>query len=409
MMTRKRSTVKLGKVKREEIGDHSGSLFGATLLIAGTCVGAGILALPIVTGLAGLYPTLIVNLICWLYMLATGLLFLEATLWLPDGANVLSITKKLLGRIGEGAGGVFFLFLYYCLMVSYLSGGASLFSLSIHVNPSLGFALFTGFFILLVFAGAYVADHVNWLLMGGLVLTYIFIIGLGIEEVNLSNFTHQDWSLSLFAFPVLFSAYGYHNIIPTLSTYLNRDKNKLRSAIFLGTTIPFMIYTLWQMLILGIVPMLVLREANALGEPVSQILLAATRNPWVGRMAVAFGFFAIVTSLLGVALSMVDFLGDAFVCRRVGFPRLLLTLLVFLPPAVISFFHTGIFIEALGIAGGFGEAFLNGILPIALVWSGRYHLKLAREDLLPGGRLFLFLLTLFTLFIIAIEIDHLFF
>jgi tyrosine-specific transport protein len=29
-------------------------------------------------------------------------------------------------------------------------------------------------------------------------------------------------------------------------------------------------------------------------------------------------------------------------------------------------------VTALGFAGGFGEAFLNGLLPVAIVWAGRY-------------------------------------
>ena len=104
---------------------------------------------------------------------------------------------------------------------------------------------------------------------------------------------------------------------------------------------------------------------------------------------------------------MVDFFVDGLkISEGVG-KRLILCLLVFLPPAIFAAYNPGIFIEALGIAGGFGEAILNGLFPIAMVWVGRYHLGLKGERMVPGGRLMLGALTLFTLLIIGIEIRHL--
>lgn len=101
---------------------HHGTTLSATLLIAGTCIGAGMLALPLVTGLAGFWPAMAVNSLCWLFMLCTGLLFLETTLWMEDGANVLSMAERFFGVSGKVVAGVAFLFLYYCLMVAYLAG-----------------------------------------------------------------------------------------------------------------------------------------------------------------------------------------------------------------------------------------------------------------------------------------------
>lgn len=46
-----------------------------TLLIAGTTIGGGVLALPVVTGIAGYVPSLLIYLICWMFMATTGLLF----------------------------------------------------------------------------------------------------------------------------------------------------------------------------------------------------------------------------------------------------------------------------------------------------------------------------------------------
>lgn len=383
------------------------------LLITGTCVGAGMLALPVVTAPSGFYPAMLVNLLCWLFMMATGLLFLEATLWMEDGANVLSMAGRFLGPVGKWTGGIAFLFLYYCLMVSYLSGGSPLFgtiaqhALNLSWNSSIGFWLFAFIFGAIVFIGAKGVDRVNWILMFGLVFSYLLLLIVGSSEVQMTLLKRSNWAISLAAAPTFFSAYGYHNVVPSIATYLQRNKRNLRLAIIIGTTIPFVVYSLWLWIIMGSIPAEILNQADLEGIPVSQALQDITGHQWVSTLGTYFGFFALVTSLLGVSLSMVDFMGDGLKVKRTGLSRLMLCLLVFFPPALFTAIKPGIFIEAIGIAGGIGEAILNGLLPVTLVWIGRYRLGLEREDQLPGGKFVLVILFAFALWIMGLECAHL--
>lgn len=386
-----------------------GGSFSGMLLVAGTCIGAGMLALPIVTGISGFYPAMFVSTLCWLFMLCTGLLFLEVTLWMEDGANVLSMAQRFLGPIGKFFGGISFLFLYYCLQVSYLSGGVPLMnsliskSTGLAVSDFSGYLLFTLFFGVIVYLGARLVDRVNWILMIGLVVTFVLLIGVGSTEVQASYLKRANWGLCLLAAPTLFSAYGYHNIIPTISTYLKRNVVKLRLSIIFGTAIPFLAYSIWQWMIIGSLTEAQLMRADREGVPISQALQEITGHPWVTALGVYFGLFALVTSLLGVSLSMVDFLADGLKIKREGLNRFALCLAVFAPPAFIAARNPGIFIEAIGIAGGYGEAILNGLLPIAMVWIGRYRMGLTSKYQLPGGRFTLIALLLFTVLIIVLE------
>ena len=76
-------------------------LLKGTLLIAGTTIGGGMLALPILTAQLGLVPTLFLLFLCWFVMMATGLILLEVTLWYPDETNLLTLSKRTLGIGGE--------------------------------------------------------------------------------------------------------------------------------------------------------------------------------------------------------------------------------------------------------------------------------------------------------------------
>lgn len=390
----------------------SGNTISAAFLVAGTCVGAGMLALPLVTSHAGFWPAMAVNGLCWLFMLATGLLFLEATLWMEDGANVLSMASRFFGPIGKVVCGICFLFLYYCLMVAYTAGGAplltgflsSVFGLSLgHVSGCVIFALLFGLVVLL---GVRAIDRVNILLMAGLVISYCLMLGAGFSEVQSSLLSRQNWTLSLLALPTLFSAYGYHNIIPSLSTYLNRDERKLRFGILIGTFLPLLGYALWQCLVIGAIPEQTLRNAAETGTPIGH-LLQGLPNPWIGHLALFFSFFAIVTSALGVGMSMIDFLADGMrLQHRTGWRRLFLCALVFAPPVFFALANPKIFLDALAYAGGFGEAILNGLFPIGMVWIGRYVRGLPSAYRLPGGRLILLVLLGVTLVVVGLEIGH---
>ena len=78
-----------------------GKIIGGVLLVAGTTIGAGMLALPVVTGLAGFYPSVALFLAYWLFLTFTAFLMLEVSLWLPPQANLISMARHTLGRWGE--------------------------------------------------------------------------------------------------------------------------------------------------------------------------------------------------------------------------------------------------------------------------------------------------------------------
>lgn len=357
-------------------GNFFSKTLSGTLLISGTTVGAGMLGIPLMTGGAGFFPGITVTFFVWLLMLVTGLMLLEATLWMPDGSNLLTISENIFGSKARKYIGVLFVFLYYSLMIAYFAAGGGLFQIAIQKAFSWQISYHMTLFIFGLIFGSIVAigpraiDRMNILLAVGLLLSYLVLIGSGGREIEINFLKHVRWSKALFAPPVLFSAFGYHNVIPSLSTYLHRDRKSLYLAVFFGTLIPFLVYVIWQWLIMGILPVSILLKAEASGVPITTTLAQFVKNPWIITMGSVFGFFAIVTSFLGVSFSMVDFLADGLKVSRTGGMRLLLCLLTFVPPFLFAIVSPGVFDTALGVAGGFGEALLNGIIPLLFIWVG---------------------------------------
>ena len=75
--------------------------------------------------------------------------------------------------------------------------------------------------------------------------------------------------------------------------------------------------------------------------------------------------------------------------------RMCLICLIFIPPLVVAIVYPHIFLTMLEYAGGIGCALLLGLLPILMVWRGRYHLDFKGIHQLFGGKRVLAILAVF--------------
>jgi tyrosine-specific transport protein len=379
------------------------SLVGGILLVAGTSIGAGMLALPVVTAAGGFFPAFFSYLICWAFMTSTGLLLLEISLGMPPDANLITMAGAYLGRGGKVFAWVFYLFLFYSLSVAYLSGGGGLLRGWIGASPSTCSLIFLFALSPIVYLGAKAVDRVNAILMGGLILTYLAFIFLSLPFVQLAPLARSNWGESFTALPVIFTAFSYQGIIPTLTNYLKRDAKLLRLSIIGGTSAAFVIYLVWEFVILGTIPFEGLQRAQELGLTAVAPLrehIESEKVSWIGQ---AFAFFAIATSFLGVTLGLLDFLADGLRHSKKGILRFRLALLTFAPPVLVTLIYPALFLNALSFAGGIGCALLLGLLPILMVFVSRYRKQEYAEPQLVGGKPMLFVLFVFVILELGIE------
>ena len=97
------------------------SILSVALLIAGAAVGAGILGLPVQTGMAGALPALIALSLMWLVSLTTSWIIADSYLRGNDAqADLASIYQHELGAWGKWLTVVGYLINYYGIMVAYL-------------------------------------------------------------------------------------------------------------------------------------------------------------------------------------------------------------------------------------------------------------------------------------------------
>ena len=340
-----------------------GRLIGGILLVSGTTIGAGMLALPIVTGLAGFIPSLALFFAYWVFMTFTAFLMLEVNLWMGEHTNLVTMARKTLGRGGAIFSWAVYLFLLYALATAYIAGSSPIFidfiqAITGWTAPAwagpLPLLVIFGFF---VFLGTRSVDYVNRVLMLGLAITFLLMVIFLTPHVDQNLLMHREWKYSWVGVSIVSTSFGFHIIIPTLTDYLKRDVVNLKRVILIGSLLPLIVYAMWEALTLGIIPLYgdkSLVDGYQRGLDGATVLSSLLANPTLSIVSRCFSLFAIVTSFLGVSLSLFDFLADGFKIKKTRAGRGALYVLTFLPPLLLTMTDPYAFLHALEYAGAFG-------------------------------------------------------
>ncbi len=392
--------------------EKKGSVLSATLLVAGTCIGGGMLALPVATGASGFFPSFLLILVGWAFMTTTALFLAEVNLWMEPGVHVIGMASRFLGPLGKAAAWILYLFIGYASLVAYTAGGGELFAagikkvLGIDLSHTTALVLFVVIFGTIIYLGNTIVGRVNTVLMFGLIISYILLIGIGLPYVQWRHLLRGSFGNSLIAIPLLLTIFSFQTIVPSLTIYLKQDARALRRSIIYGTTFALVIYILWQLLVLGTVLYegdQGLAAALAQGKPATEFLGSAVANPWLGMIADFFAFFALVTSFLGIALGLFDFLADGLKIKRTHLGNIALGFLVALPTLFFALTLERCFFIALDSSGGIGDALLNGLFPGLMLWIGRYRDQLPSEYKTPGGKPLVIAIIIYALFVFTVE------
>lgn len=396
------------------MGDKKGSVIGGMLLIAGSCIGAGMLGLPIVTGISGFFPSLFMLFCGWLFMTATALLLVEVNGWFSRQVNLLTMVDRSLGKWGKNLCWITYLFLFYALLVAYISGIGNLVSSFFYTTFRFAFPNWTGslIFVLLfgwiIYLGTRRVDLFNRGLMFGKIGFFVLLVLIGFQYIRPGLLLRTEPLYAPSALPLLVIAFGFHNMIPSLTAYLQGDLKKVRLTIIGGSLMTLVIYLIWETLVLGIIP---LDGSNGLIESLrndreaSQSIAAIIRSPWVRTFSQGLAFFALLTSFLAQALSLVHFLADGFKINYKKQENVSMCVLALLPPLVFSLMYPQLFFKALNFAGGICAVILFGLLPVAMVWMGRYRIASPSHYQLAGGKPVLVLIVCFALFILFLQLS----
>lgn len=365
--------------------------WGCVALISGTAIGAGMITLPVVTAAGGFWASMLLFLLMGGFMAYIGLLILEVLQECPKHSTLITMADKTLGSWGKKLSMVAYFFLLYTLNVAYLDGLNSLFS-----DVSEQFALPSGMIsftlliitMLVAYKGAGAMEVANRWLVIIMTLAFgalFFSLAPNVSKERLAGFSFLGVMSS---FSVVATAFGYHVIIPSIYDYLDRDVKQTRAAVLAGTLLPMSVYMIWQWVVVGSVDYegpTGLAAANAGGISATELLSRfSVGGSYVGVVADLFAFCALMTSFVGVSLSLIDFLADATKLKHSESGQPLLCALAFLPSLLFSWYCPRLFFTALSYAG-IVVAVLIGFIPLAMVLAARLERKRRLPYRVAGG------------------------
>ncbi|MCB1081640.1 MAG: amino acid permease, partial [Chlamydiia bacterium] len=381
-------------------------------MVGGTSIGAGMLALPLSTGAGGFFPSALLFLVAFSFMLLSLFYLMEVTLMSDKvNANLITICRERLGAVGECVAWISFLLLLYSVAAAYLSGGGSLIadvlsaSTKGAISSNVGIFIFLAVFGFIVVFETKAVDAINRICMVGLIISFLLLLIFVTPHVKWDHYQGGKPMYLWAAVPVVVLSFTSHIIVPSLRNYLGGDVGKLKRALLFGSLIPLVFYLVWEFLIIGMLPLsgkFGLETIGGAPHPVAGLTDALNemlKAPWIAVIVGLFSFFALVTSFFGVALSLYDFLADGFKIKKTVKGKGLLLLLMFIPPLLFALFYPSGFVAAIGYAGVF-VAILYGILPALMVWHGRYIEKKKERFRVFGGKIFLLIMILGSLGII---------
>ncbi|HFR8987562.1 aromatic amino acid transporter [Neisseria gonorrhoeae] len=376
------------------------SLFGGAMIIAGTVIGAGMLANPTATSGVWFTGSLAVLLYTWFSMLSGGLMILEVNTHYPHGASFDTMVKDLLGRGWNIINGIAVAFVLYLLTYAYIFVGGDLTAKGIgsavggKISLTVGQLVFFGILAFCVWASARLVDRFTGVLIGGMVLTFIWATGGLVADAKPSVLfdtqaprRHRLLDLRRHRPARLPRFLRLPRQVSSLLKYFKGDAPKVAKSIWAGTLVALVIYVLWQTAIQGNLPRNEFAPVIAAEGQVSVLIETLSKFAQTGNMdkiLSLFSYMAIATSFLGVTLGLFDYIADIFKWNDSMSGRTKTAALTFLPPLISCLlFPTG-FVTAIGCVG-LAATVWTGIIPAMLLYRSRKKFGAGKTYKVYGG------------------------
>lgn len=377
------------------------SVLGGSAVIAGTAIGAGMLALPMISAGMWLWWSLGLLAGTWLVMLRSSQAILELNSRFAPGRSFHTLIGSTLGPFWNALNGLTVAAVLYILVYAYVSGGGSVaretarLTLGLetgHALPALAFGLVLA---AAVWAGARLVDRLSLIFIIAMALTFAASVSgmigrvspailLGLEDAG------QPDGRAVFVFSALstyLTSFCFHASVPSLVKYLGRDWHSVNRCLVWGSLAALVWYAVWLIAADGVISRGRFAQIIAAGGNVGDLVAganAALSGGFVVRLLEIFSFLAVVTSFLGAGLGLFDYVADLARFADTAAGRAKTALLTFAPPIACAILWPDGFLRAVGWAG-LAAAVWSVIIPGLALASSRSRAKSRAPFAAPWG------------------------
>lgn len=390
------------------------SLIGGACIIAGVCVGAGMLGLPSAGAGAWTFWSLLAIIITMIIMSLSGSMLLETFKHYDWHVSFDSVTRDLLGNSINIINNLAVYFVGGILLYAYTTSSGYILQEALGIHHQLGAILFVALFSAVVWHSTRAVDRLSILLIIFMIMSFIFATFGMATQINWSQLLTTDTNQSyapyfMMMLPVALTSFGYHHSVASMRIYY-QNEHKANYAIWGGTTIALLFYTIWLISVFGNLPRNEFAPVIAKDGAVEALLIAlgnAVQSNHVQQALNAFSMAAIFSSFLGVGLGVFDFLADFFNLKHNQKGRTQAWCITFLPPLILSLLFPLGFLIAIGYAGAIATIW-TCIIPALLLLKSRQRHPKATGFKTPGGKTTALLVLIFGVLVAIFHILNMF-
>jgi tyrosine-specific transport protein len=369
-----------------------GKLFGTLLIVAGTTIGASMLALPLKTAKIGFVQGTLFMAFAWFFMLANSYIILLVTKPYSYNATFHTIVKDVFGLPGWVLMTTAILWLFYSLLAAYACGASNLLSVYLKWPPQVIGTVIFGLFSTVIVMNTSATDYINrWMFMLKLSIFALILWPLALrisaastlELLSPRSLTHAA-PTALGVLLIYITSFGFHGSITSLIKYNEGDRKLLRRAFFGGTLLSALLYLGWIFISLALTG----KESCKHYDITSMIGYMAFKSgyEWVGIGLNLFAILAILTSFLGVGLGLSNYFRDVLAQTKLPMKKAFRGIFTFLPPYLIMMIDPSIFVQALEFAG-VALVFIAVLMPNLILQKQHYKGTVRYNIWVQGGSL----------------------
>ncbi|MFA0667842.1 amino acid permease [Vibrio splendidus] len=327
-------------------------LFGSSLILSGTALGAGMLAIPMVLAQFGFMISSVLMLLIFIGTTYSALLLAEACTKTKDNSGMSSVAYLTLGSKGKHFINALFYLLLVCMLIAYILGVGDiihklLLDVGVDVSASVAYTIFSLLMGVIVVAGKSYIDKLNRGLFIMMVVMLLIVIASLFSNIRLDYLTQTSKYTAndvVQYSAVIFTSFASMVVIPSLVIY-NREatQKQIRNMILLGSVIPLICYLTWLFAIIGNLGTDTISQFHNISELISAF---SGQSAWLKVVIALFSALALVTSFLGVSMALYDQNKDAVTNNKA-----LAYALTFILPLALAELFASQFVSMLDYAG----------------------------------------------------------
>ena len=349
----------------------------------------------------------------------SAIYLLEINVQFSPGASFDTLVKKVLGNKWNLLTGLAIAFLLYILLYAYFSAFGSIISNTLDWevftenkwSQSVLSLVFGGLLAVIVWLSTSFVGRISTILVFSMIVTFIISmsgLALNVEAVKLFNIGVRDTDYSQYvwaALPYYMTSFGFVSVVPSLYKYYGGKPQTIKKGLLYGSLIALVVYLLFLIVSFGNVSRDAFIVINQEGGNVGVMVNALEQNganKIINAVLHIFSNFAIITSFLGVGLSLFDYIADKFSFEDTQKGRFYSACITFLPPGIASFFFPNGFIQAIGFAG-LVMVFGFFLVPFLMIHKTR-RLKSTTIYKVKGGNVLLYAFLFSSLLVVVLHI-----